>query len=127
METNRKGFNFVLISSSVPDPNIFLLGEFLEENFVNFLGLLRLVGVGVDGGHLAVHLVLVVTLHRLLQHLCNNHDKGRHCKLQSCGSGSQGAYSLPLPLHVEKTGKNNKKSFDRGNYPPPYHWDRREI
>jgi len=87
----------------LPDPNIFLLGEFLEENFVNFLGLLRLVGVGVDGGHLAVHLVLVVTLHRLLQHLCNNDGS----KLQSCGSGSQGADSLPLFLHVEKTVKNH--------------------
>jgi hypothetical protein len=30
----------------------------------------------------------------------------------------------PLPLHVAKTGR---KSFERGIYPPPPHWDRREI
>ncbi len=32
--------------------------------------------------------------------------------------------SSPLTLCVAKTGK---KSFERGNYPPPPHWDRRAI
>jgi len=36
----------------------------------------------------------------------------------------QGADYLPLPLMCSK---DRWKSFERGNYPSPLHWDRREI
>ena len=57
------------LKSYRPYPDILLSGELLDEDPVNFLGLLHLVGLAEDGGHLTVHLVFVITLHRLLQHL----------------------------------------------------------